>query len=930
MKQILAFIIILLVAFSCKQNSRKIKVDQLTCNYSSNPVGVETSSFVFGWRIQSPQNDIDQSAYQILVSDNETLLAQDSANIWNSGKVISDRSIMVSYKGSPLKSGHKYFWKVKVWDQNGNLSDWSQTASWQMGLMEPEDWDNAKWIGYEEMPQSKRVVPGVPGYGDLAKDKVDKRDVVPLFRKEFQLKKDISSATLFITGIGQYDAYINGQKIGKGFLTPAWSTFDKTVFYNTYDVTTELAKGENAIGVMIGNGFSYINKERYRKLIIAYGYPKMICKLAIQYEDGTNETLVSGADWKTSPSPITYTSIYGGEDYDARREMKGWDQTGFDDSDWQSALLVSPPAGKLTADMDYPVSVMDTFEPVDIKQLNDSTFVYDFGQNASGTIDLKIKGEKGKQVRFYPGEALNDDSTVSQRSSGSPYYLTYTLNGQGEESWHPRFTYYGFRYVEVVGAQPPKDGEHAGLPQIIQLKSLHTRNSAPSVGTFECSNKLFNETFTLINWAIKSNTQSVSTDCPHREKLGWLEQTHLMGEGIHFNFDIYHLYKNLIHNMMDAQTSEGLIPSIIPEYINFEYYDAAFRDSPGWGSAGIILPWKIYKWYGDSTVMEEAWPMMTKYFDYLKNKSKDNILSHGLGDWYDLGPNPPGYAQLTPVPLVATAMFYYDAKLMARMAGVLNKPGEQQRYEQIAGKIKIAFNQKFFNTETKVYSTGSQTAMAMPLSIGLVDKDNQQLVLHMLEDSIRANKNTNTTGDIGFHFLIDALTKSGGSEMIYEMNNRYDVPGYGYQIKKGMTSLTESWQARKENSLNHLMLGHIMEWFYNGLGGIRQEKSSAGYKKIIISPEVVGGISFTKVSYLSPYGMIKSHWEKTENLFSLKVTIPVNTTATVYLPFDGEIIITGGNGQVLDNFIPQPLGTATGKTAYRTGSGEYNFIIKQN
>ena len=926
MKQIITFAILLLVACSCNVKSSKIKVDQLTCDYSYDPLGVESKTPKLSWIIQSDQNDTKQSAYRIMVANNENHLSKDSANVWDSGKIESSNSVMVPFGGNLLKSGTKYFWKVKVWDQNGNESDWSQIASWQMGLMNAEDWDNAQWIGYDEMPQSKRVVPGVTGYGDLAKNKVEKRDVIPLFRKEFQFKKDIVSATLFITGIGQYSAYLNGNKIGNGFLTPGWSDYDKTVFYNTYDVTSDLAEGENAIGVIIGSGFSYINKERYRKLIIAYGYPKMICKLAIQYEDGTNETLVSGADWKTSPSPITYTSIYGGEDYDARREMKGWDQAGFDDSKWQSALLVQPPGGKLKADMDYPVSVMDTFDPVDVKQLNDSTFIYDFGQNASGTIDLKIKGQKGQQVRFYPGEALNDDSTVSQRSSGSPYYLTYTLNGQGEESWHPHFTYYGFRYVEVVGAQPQKDGAQTDLPQIIQLKSLHTRNSAPSVGAFECSNKLFNETFTLINWAIKSNLQSVVTDCPHREKLGWIEQTHLMGEGIHFNFDTYHLYKKLISDMMDAQTPSGLIPSIVPEYINFEYYDSAFRDSPEWGSAGIILPWKIYKWYGDSTVMEEAWPMMTKYFDYLKNKSKEDILSHGLGDWYDLGPNPPGYAQLTPVPLVATAMFYYDANLMAKMAGILNKTDEQQKYLEIAADIKTAFNQKFFDPETKVYSTGSQTSMAMPLSVGLVDKGNQKLVLHMLEDSIRANNNANTTGDIGFHYLIDALTKSGGSEMIYEMNNRDDVPGYGYQIKKGMTSLTESWQARKENSLNHLMLGHIMEWFYNGLGGIRQEESSVGYKNIIIHPEVVGDIKYAKTSYLSPYGEIKTDWEKKDGLFRLAVEIPVNTEATVYLPFEGEVTVAGANGQ--EAVKADYEGIKDGRMAYHIGAGNYVFNVK--
>jgi hypothetical protein len=924
-KIIVIFTIILCFVFSCNIMSQKIIIDHLSCDYLTNPIGVDKSP-IFGWKIQSTHNNVDQSAYQILVADEKVLLTQDAANVWNSGKVNSHRSIMISYEGSPLQSGKKYFWKVKVWDQNNQESEWSSIAHWQMGLLSAADWGNAKWIGYQNMPESKRVVPGVSGSGDLAKNKVEKRAIIPFFRKDFYIKKNIKSATLFISGIGQYHTYINGNKIDKGFLTPGWTNYDETVFYNTYDVTSTLQEGKNVVGVIVGNGFSYINRERYRKLIIAYGYPKLICKLSVRYEDGTTEMLESDKTWKTAPSPIIFSSIYGGEDYDARRKMNGWMKPGFDDSNWQPVILVDPPGGKLKSDMDYPVMVMNTFDPVDIKPLNDSTFVYDFGQNASGIIDVKLKGEKGQQVRFIPGEALNIDGTVSQRSSGSPYYLTYTLAGKGEESWHPCFTYYGFRYVEVVGARPQDIGQEAGLPQIIQLRSLHTRNSAPRVGSFECSDTLFNETYKLINWAIKSNTQSVLTDCPHREKLGWIEQTHLMGEEIHFNFDIYHLYKNLIHNMMDAQTAQGLIPSIIPEYINFDFYDSAFRDSPEWGSAGIILPWKIYKWYGDSTVMEEAWPMMTKYFDYLKNKSKDNILYHGLGDWYDLGPKPPGYAQLTPVPLVATAMYYFDARLMSRMAGVLNKSDEQHYYEQEAVQIKEAFNQKYFNPETKVYSNGSQTAMAMPLSVDLVDKDNQQTILHMLEDSIRANDYVNTTGEIGFHFLIDALTKTGGSEMIYKMNNRDDVPGYGMQIKKGMTSLTESWQARKENSLNHLMLGHIMEWFYSGLGGIRQEDASFGYKKIVIHPEVVSDITYAKTSYQSPYGEIKTDWGKSETVFTLKVEIPVNTVATVYLPFQGDVTVLGTKDQDQAKF--EYKGIKDGRMAYQIGSGNYTFTTQ--
>jgi hypothetical protein len=825
-----------------------------------------------------------------------------------------------------LEPGKKYFWKVKVWDEADVESAWSETASWQMGLLSSTDWDGAQWVGYEEMDESKRLVEGVTGYGDLSLGKVENRAVVPLFRKSFKVEKEALSATLFISGIGQYEASLNGQKIGDSFLSPGWSHYDKTVFYNTYDVTELMKTGENALGVIVGNGFNYNNRERYRKLIIAYAFPKMICKLHIEYTDGTTSTIISGEDWLTRPSPITYTSIYGGEDYDARMEEKGWNEAGFDASNWEKVKLVSAPSGKLKSDLNHPVKMMETFDPLSVNQINESVWVYDFGQNASGIISLKIKGKAGQQVRFYPAESLNDDGTISQRGSGSPYYYNYTLNGGGEENWHPRFSYYGFRYVQVEGSRP--DSVQSALPALLKIQSLHTRNSTATVGSFHCSNELFNRIFTLINWGIKSNLQSVMTDCPTREKLGWMEQTHLMGNSVHFNFDLYHLYSKLVADMQDAQTEAGLIPSIVPEYINFEYYDAAFRDSPEWGSASIMLPWLIYKWYGDSEVMADAWPMMQAYMAYLESKANDHILSHGLGDWYDVGPNLPGYAQLTPVPLVATATYFYDASLMAKIAAKLNRPDEAQHYLALYKQIKASFNREFFKPESAIYAEGSQTAMAMPLSMGLVEKEYEDKVLENFIKQIEADQKAVTAGDVGFHYVVDALTKFGKSDLLYEMNNRDDVPGYGYQIKKGMTSLAESWQARKENSLNHLMLGHIMEWFYNALGGIRQEDSSFGYKKIVIRPEVVGDLAHVNVSYNSPYGPIGSKWEKTSDHFILDVKIPVNTTAKICLPFEGEVTISEGQKMVGNTKDVVYEGVEDGRMVYQVRSGEYRFEVR--
>jgi len=497
----------------------------------------------------------------------------------------------------------------------------------------------------------------------------------------------------------------------------------------------------------------------------------------------------------------------------------------------------------ISEEKDFPVEIKESISVKTIKKLTDGNFLYDFAQNASGIIELKVQGKKGQVVRLTPSELITKENQPNQSASGSPYSFSYTLKGDGVEIWRPRFTYYGFRYVKVEGAVPASEKTMGETARILDLKLLHNRNVTPSTGTFSCSNGLFNRTFDLINWGIKSNLQSVLTDCPHREKLGWLEQTFLMGSSVHFNFDLYELYRKQVNDMMEAQLTNGLVPDIAPEYVPF---DGGFRDSPEWGSASVILPWLIYKWYGDVSVMEKAWPMMVRYVEYLKGKSDKHIVSHGLGDWFDYGPRQPGEAQLTPKALTATSIYYYDVKLMSEMASVLKKTEEQTKLAAMAKEIKAAFNAKFFNPEKGVISTGSQTAMAMPWCVGLVDERYKTKVLQNLEDSIRTQGKPLTAGDVGFRYLVEALTFGGKSQLLYEMNARDDVPGYGFQLKKGATALTESWPALENVSNNHLMLGHLMDWFYAGLGGISQTEKSVAYKEIVIRPEMVGDLTWVK------------------------------------------------------------------------------------
>jgi alpha-L-rhamnosidase len=917
----------LIIAFcSCMSSENTLlSVKNLKCTISEQSSEAWKKDAFFSWQINSEHRSQLQSAYQIMVAENPDDLKTSKNILWDSGKINSDKSIQVRIDGLKLKSHQMYFWKVKIWNQHGNESDWSEPANFKTGLFSESDWAGAKWIGYKDLPVAKRMVPGVHGNGDNLGDKCVDRPVVPLFRREFEISENPESATLYISGLGQYEASINGKKVGNSFLTPGWTNYDKTVFYNTYDVLAMLKSGKNAIGAIVGNGFYNINRERYRKLVIAYGEPKLIAQLRIRYKDGSEKIVVSGADWKATPSPITFTSIYGGEDYDARLEQTGWNQANFSDQTWQQVALVTPPSGKLTEEKDYPLEIMDTFSANTVKKLIDGAYFYDFAQNASGIVELKVKGKKGQVVRLIPSELITKDNQPNQSASGSPYSFSYTLKGDGEEIWRPRFTYYGFRYVKVEGAVPVTEKANDNSAQLLDLKLLHNRNSTPSAGTFSCSNELFNRTFDLINWGIKSNLQSVLTDCPHREKLGWLEQTFLMGSSVHFNFDLYQLYSKQVIDMMESQLEDGLVPDIAPEYVPF---GGGFRDSPEWGSASVILPWLIYKWYGDVSVMEKAWPMMFRYVEYLKSKSDQHIVSHGLGDWFDYGPKQPGEAQLTPKALTATSIYYFDVKLLSEMASVLKKTNEQIKLAAWAGEIKTAFNAKFFNPETGVISTGSQTAMAMPWCVGLVDDQYKTKVLQNLEDSIRALGKPLTAGDVGFRYLVEALTFGGKSQLLYEMNARDDVPGYGFQLKKGATALTESWPALENVSNNHLMLGHLMDWFYAGLGGISQTEKSVAYKEIVIKPEMVGDLTWVKASYQSPFGEIRSEWEKSGTSVKMNVTIPANTTALIYIPFSAGSTINESGKDISGIKDIQVLGEENGRKVVKIGSGVYEFEVE--
>lgn len=900
---------------------KNLIVNQLKCEQEENPVGIDTPTPRFSWQLSAMDRGIKQTAYRIIVADSPEAIKRGVGTMWDSKKVVSKESLLIPYAGEPLEAGKNYYWSVRVWDNRKAASDWSEPAQFSMGLLEKSDWSDAQWIALEKDIDSLIVTNGMGGHlPEIG------RYALPLLRKEFETNGKISRATAYICGLGQFDLFLNGEKVGDHFLDPAWTKFDKEVQYVTFDVTDCLRPGENAIGVMLGNGFFNIPNERYTKFVGSYGAPKMIMKLAIDFEDGTQQVIVSDESWRADRSPITFSSIYGGEDYDANLVQQGWNEPGFDDAQWKSAVI-----GRFDAPL-----VSQRIPPLKVKQKiptfrkyrnKRGNYLYDLGQNASGIVRLTLRADGKHTVRMYPAELQAADSTANQRSSGTPYILSYTTQGTGApEGWQPQFTYYGFRYVEVEGAVPAGEPNPEGLPEIVELCGLHTTNSSEPIGTFTCSNPLFNRIYTLIDWAIRSNFSSVFTDCPHREKLGWLEQSHLVGPSIHFGYDMSRAFPKIVNDMAVAQHDNGMVPTIAPQYTVFS---GGFLDTPEWGSAYIIIPWYIYQWYGDKRPIEENYDKMAQYVDYLSSKANGHIVAYGLGDWCDLGPGEPAFAQLTSNGLSATAVYYQDIQIMIQVAELLGKNEDVEKYKELAAAVKKAFNETFFNKETRKYDRNSQAANAMALHVGLVEPENEEIVLQNLIDDIRSRGNALTAGDVGYRYVVQTLLDHGASDVLFDMNSRYDVPGYGYQLAMGETALAESWQSRENLSHNHCMLGHLYSWFFAGLGGISQTAGSAAYEEIVIDPQVVGDINSARTSFVSPRGLIRSEWKDTPERFELTVEIPTTSDALVVLP-------TETADRIFENGLPvdkidsvQIENSEKGRTTLRVGSGIYRFVVNK-
>ncbi len=921
---------ILLLALFCAAASaaaQDFSVVNPRCEYRDEPVGINTLTPRFSWQVAARERGFSQSACELIVGDDREVVASGHGNLWRM-KRKDAQSLHIPYAGKPLKSGEEYYWSVRVWDAAGKVSAWSPVNRFSTGLMSPDAWSGARWIAMEVQPDSMRIVPGQEYNKLKIGDRITAPNKLPQFRREIDVRKPVKRAVAYVSGLGQFEFFLNGAKVGDNFLDPAWSDYDKIVCYVPFDVTSQLRQGANVLGVMLGNGMYNVPRERYYKLLMTYGYPMMICKLDVEYADGTHDVVVSDGNWRTTASPVTYSSIFGGEDYDATLEKAGWMRPGYDDSSWQEVLFTSQ-RGELIAPKALPVKVMEEFPVFKIRKTKYGKWLYDLGQNFSGVARLTVKGRRGQAVRMNTCELFDPavDSIQIHGGYRGETRFTYTLRGDAEpESWTPQFTYHGFRYVLVDGAVPAGEPNPEGLPEIVDVRGLHIRNSTPESGTFVSSNDLLNKTQRLIGWGIKSNMVSYLTDCPHREKLPWLEQLHLMFGSLQYTFDMFSLYEKMLDDMEMAQTPEGLVPDIAPEYARFL---GGFYDSPEWGSAFVLVPLYLYEYYGDGTMLRKHYEAMGRYVDYLTSKADDHILSHGLGDWFDIGPKMPGRAQLSSLAATATPIYYMDALAMVKGAELLGKKKDAERWQQLADAIRTSYNEKFFHKEGCYYDRNSQTANSIALCAGLVAPEYRQGVLDNVVKDIRSRGNGLTGGDVGYTYILRALEAGGRSDVIFDMNSRYDVYGYGYMLAQGATALPESWQVVPIKSHNHFMLGHLMQWLYTHVGGIRRDEGALAYKQSVIRPEPVGDLTMARVGFESPYGQIRSEWSKgADGRFELLAEIPANTTSTIWLPAAEDAPVFESNLPVEKVAGVEYLGYKEGCKVYSVGSGTYRFDVR--
>lgn len=894
-------IVLLLCHLSFVLAGQPLSVYGLSCEQKASPVGIGTESPRLGWKIISGKRGSEQTSYQIRLSADSAFA---NVNIiWNSGKVTSAQSHLVAYKGVPLQSSTIYYWQVKVWDNHHQVCSWSKKAFFVTGVLQKEEW-KARWI--EPVQDTARHKPAV------------------MVRKDFALLKKIATAKLHLTSHGIYYVYINGKKAGDQVFAPGWTSYDKRLQYQTYDVTPYLKTGNNTIGVVIGDGWyrgtlGWIDQwGLWGKQLGLFG------QLNVSYTDGSTDVVATDGSWKgLQDSPVTLNGVYEGEHYDARKEQPGWNEAGYNDKMWKPVAIASYDLSNLVATETLPVRKISERKPVAILRTPSGRWVADMGQNMVGWIRFRLKGTPGKTITIKHAEVLDKHGefyTANLRAA--PAQLKYTFRTNGVEEYEPRFTFMGFRYVTIENIDKVSADDITGV--VIHSDLEHT-------GTFECSDTLINQLQQNILWSQKGNFLDVPTDCPQRdERLGWTGDAQVFARTASFNMNTATFFSKWLKDLAADQYSDGRVPLVIPDAA--KSFNAT---SAGWGDVALILPWTMYQVYGDTTVLRTQYGSMKAYVDYIRKTAGDSLLwkkGSIYGDWLFYKPTTGHHMEAdayTNHDLIATAFFAYSTKILAEAAAVLNLTGDAAFYTALHERIKEAFNKQYVTPAGRIFSD-SQTGYILALMFDLLPDALRPYAVQYLVEDIRARKNHLSTGFLGTPYICHVLSQNGYANVAYDLLLQHSYPSWLYPVKSGATTIWERWDGIKTdgsfqdttmNSLNHYAYGAIGDWLYRVVAGINNLEP--GYKKISIEPVPDARLSFAKATYESVYGTIRSGWQLQDGYLTMDVQIPPNTTAMIVLPGAKLEEVTENNKPI--QFINNDVKQQGKGVEIVTGSGTYHF-----
>jgi len=909
--------------------SGQVSIHNLRCELLANPIGIDRQHPNLSWEIISSYRNVQQTAYQILVSESKDSLISNKGEIWDSGKILSDSSVFVKYKGRKLKKDTRYYWKVKVWINRGE-SLWSEIAYWHQGLMNYKDWAadwapykdwGGRWIGFDRR---------FAWDGEQADNRLSAR----YFRKEFEPCGKIKSAMAYIIGLGLYELYINGEKVGNRVLSPVPTDYTKNVKYNAFDVNDKLQDGVNAIGVVLGNGRYYTMRQLHQEYKIkTFGFPKLLFNLILKYEDGTEEVIYSDDSWKgTADGPIRSNNEYDGEVYDATKEMQNWNKAGFDDSKWLTAEFVQEPGGDYEAQMTEPMKIRQIISPVSVTSKGNGRYILDFGQNLTGWVWFKVSGERGHQIRLRYSESLqeNGELFVANLRDAKAEAL-YTLKGNGEESYEPSFTYYGFRFVEV--------SNYPGSLNAGDFWAKMVYDDIRTVGSFRTSNPLLNRIYQNAWWGIAGNYKGMPVDCPQRnERQPWLGDRSIGSYGESFMFDHALLYEKLLDDIRYAQRADGSIPDVAPAF--WRYY----RDNMTWAGAYLMVADMLYQQFGNSGVISRHYPGMKLWMNYMQDRYMNEnyiMTKDSYGDWC---PPPVTIEEgrgknanvKYPSMLISTAYHYYFLQLMQKFARLSGHDDDIPDYAAMSKKVRNAFQREFFHAENFSYGGNTLTDNLLPLAFGMVPDEYHKQVFQTITEIIEIrNKGHLSTGLIGTQWLMRTLTENGRADLAYRIATNKTYPSWGYMIEKGATTIWELWNGdtagQYMNSQNHvMMLGDLIVWYYEYLAGIKSCPSEPGFKKIVMAPEFISDINFIKATYHSAHGLIKSEWKREKNKIQWSISVPANTCAEIYIPESSKDNIQENGNPISTIKDIQYLHDENGKVVYKVPSGNYTFNFLKN